>query len=172
MKLSADAFVFKQCTMEDLDRILEIQDQIFYHLASPELLRKNDPDMLRECLESPNITLGAWYQNRLVAFSVLYFPKDETECLATGLEGVNVDGLFDANYKLCIVDQAFWGNSLQYEMGVRLLQYAAQRGVRILCATASPENPYSIANIEKMGFSYNCSLSKYGFQRNLYYKML
>lgn len=172
MKIHIASFNFKQCTIADLDRIIEIQDNAFTHLKSPELLRKNTFEMLWECLQPPNITLGAWYNNKLIAFSVLYFPKDEKECLVTELEGINTDGLCSANYKLCIVDKDFRGNSLQYELGLQLFQRATQANVKIICATASPDNAYSVANIEKLGFFYNRSLNKYGYKRNLYYKIL
>ena len=172
MKVPIENFEFKQCTSEDLNRILEIQDQAFMHLGSPNLLRKNTPEMFLECLQAPNVTLGAWYENKLIAFSVLYFPNDDRESLVTELEGINIDGLASANYKLCIVDRDFRGNSLQYELCMRLLQHASKGNIDIVCATASPDNMYSIANVEKLGFLYNRTLSKYGYERNLYYKFL
>lgn len=165
-------FEFKLCTPKDLDRILEIQEDTLKHLEAPELLRKNTPEMLLECLQAPNVTVGAWYQGRLVAFSILYFPQEEAECLASALDGVDVAGLRSVNYKLCIVDRAFRGHSLQYELGKRLLQYAREANADIICATASPDNAYSIANIERLGFVLNKSLEKYGFSRNLYYQLL
>ena len=59
-----------------------------------------------------------------------------------------------------------------YELGKRLLQYAREANADIICATASPDNAYSIANIERLGFVLNKSLEKYGFSRNLYYQLL
>lgn len=172
MKVSITDFEFKPCTLADLDRVLELQDDAVAHLAAPHLLRKNTVEMLAECLQPPHVTLGAWYDGRLVAFSVLYVPQDAAERLDTSLEGVSVDGVAAANYKLCIVDSAFRGNGLQYELGVRLIEVARGSGIQMLCVTASPDNSHSIANIGRMGFTYNRTLGKYGFIRNLYYKML
>lgn len=172
MKISIDNFDFRQCSLEDLGRILEIQENALATLESEELLRKNTTEMLEECLIAPNITIGAWYDNRLVAFSVLYFPKDKSESLVAELEGISANELSSANYKLCIVDKEFRGNSLQYELACRLLKQASDMGIGIICATASPNNTHSISNIERLGFLYNRTLSKYGYTRNLYYKTL
>lgn len=172
MKHPIQEFEFTVCTLAELDRILEMQEDALAHLAAPQLLRKNTAEMLAECLQPPHVTLGAWYDGRLVAFSVLYVPQDAAERLDTSLEGVSIDGLTAANYKLCIVDRAFRGNGLQYELGVRLIETAREMGVQMLCVTASPDNSHSIANIQRMGFTYNCTLGKYGFDRNLYYKLL
>lgn len=172
MKINITDFEFKQCTIEDLDRIIEIQDNAFAHLNSPDLLRKNTIEMLDECLQTPNYTIGAWYNNKLIAFSILYFPKDKEESLVANLEGISANGLLSANYKLCIVDKDFRGNSLQYELGKRLLQYATEKNVEIVCTTVSPDNAHSLANIEKLGFIYNRTLSKYGYKRNLCYQFL
>ncbi|MBE6904321.1 MAG: GNAT family N-acetyltransferase [Ruminococcaceae bacterium] len=172
MKIDIEKFVFKECSKEQLDDILRIQEETFKNLEASELLRKNTPEMLLECLQPPHITLGAWYEGELAAFSVLYYPHTKEESLCDYLDNVDCLGLKDANYKLCIVKEKFRGNSLQYELEVRLEKYAVEAGVKILCATASPHNIHSIKNIEKMGYSYNKTLNKYGLVRNLYYKFI
>lgn len=171
MKTDIGNFVIERCTEAHLEDILELQDDAFEYLPSPELLRKNSPEMLLECLREPHLTLGAWYDGELAAFSVLYFPSIE-ENLSGYLVNVECSGMKDANYKLCIVKKKFRGNSLQYELGKRLVEYAARSGIEILCATASPLNAHSIKNIERMGFIYNKTLEKYGHSRNLYYQFL
>ncbi len=171
MGIGSDKFLIKPCVEEDLKRILDIQEETFKQLEESDVLRRNTPEMLYECLKPPHLTLGAWYMGELAAFSVLYFPDDE-ENLAKLLDGVDVSNLKSANYKLCIVRKEFRGNSLQYLLGTELIKVAKEQGVQILCCTASPHNPYSISNIEKMGFTYNKTLQKYGFERNLYHCML
>ncbi len=172
MKIDTEKIIVRQCGIEHLDDILQIQDETFETLESSELLRKNTPEMLSECLQAPHITLGAWYENQLIAFSVLYYPHSSEESLCDYLENVEYKGLKDANYKLCIVREKYRGNSLQYILGKKLDEYAVKSGAGIICATASPHNLHSIRNIEKMGYIYNRTLNKYGLVRNLYYKFL
>lgn len=171
MKLSKNDFLIKECTNKDLEDILNIQQEAFELLNNSTILRKNSPETLLECLTKPNITLGAWYNGELAGFAVMIFPEPE-ENLADDLINIPCKNLKFANYKLCIVKEKFRGNSLQYELGKRLIEIAQNSGVQILCCTVSPENPYSIRNVEKLGFSYNRTLPKYGFIRNLYYKMI
>lgn len=172
MKIDISKFIIKECSEDNFISILELQEEAFKFLESPELLRKNTPEMLLSILKPPHVTLGAWYENELVAFSVLYFPNNDAEELTKHLENVKCSNLKSANYKLCIVKKEFRGNSLQYELGVRLIEYAVNAGVKLICATASPYNVHSINNIIRMGFVYNKTLKKYGYKRNLYYKLL
>jgi hypothetical protein len=169
-------FIIKKCGPDCLDRILAIQTEIFSELPDTDILRKNTVPMLRGCLSPPHVTLGAWYGGELAAFSVLYFPGDDGdgdgENLAAYLENVDTAGLNTVNNKLCIVRKPFRGNSLQYELGRRLEQYAVEAGCGLICATASPKNSYSIHNMQQMGYIYNRTLSKYGLERNLYYKFI
>ena len=171
MKIDSDKFLIRPCGEEDLKRILDIQEQTFEELGESDILRRNTPEMLKECLKSPHITLGAWHEGDLAAFSVLFYPDDE-ENLANLLDNIDTSTHKTANYKLCIVKSEYRGNSLQYLLGTELIKEARKQNVKILCCTASPNNPYSIKNIEKLGFIYNKTLQKYGFERNLYYCIL
>lgn len=171
MSVNYSKFLIKPCTEEDLSKILDIQEQTFKQLGETDILRRNTPEMLQECLKFPHVTLGAWHNGDLAAFSVLYFPEEE-ENLAKLLDNEDTLNLVSANYKLCIVKSEYRGNSLQYLLGTELIKIARERNVKLLCCTASPHNPYSIKNIEKMGFKYNKTLQKYGFERNLYYCIL
>ena len=171
MKIKPDEFRFRVCGASDLPDILALQEAAFAVLPDAQILRRNSEEMLRECLEAPNYTIGAWYGDRLAACSVLYFPHDREEELSVYLSEFS-DLTPSANYKLCIVHPDFRGNSLQFHMGRMLQEYAEAQGVRLLCCTVSPENQYSIANIERLGFTRGSTIFKYGFTRHLYYRIL
>jgi len=172
MKINFEDFKIERCTISNLNEILLIQEEVLAELSEC-ILRENTVDMLRECLGLPHITLGAWHEEKLVAFSILYFTEwEDIEDLAHLLDSVNSYGLKAVNYKLCIVRKEYRGNSLQYKMGKLLKSLAVESGVQIICATVAPNNEHSIENIEKLGFIYNKTLVKYGFDRNLYYQLL
>ena len=172
MKIQFNNFVVDQCTPKHLDDILCIQNETLTDLPSSDILRENTPEMLEECLNPPHFTIGAWYEGKLAAFSVLYYPHDDKENLSIYLQGLDVSGLSSANNKLCIVRKEFRGNSLQYNLALIIERYAISRGTNLICATVSPHNPYSINNILRLGYVYNKTLVKYGFERNLYYKFI
>ncbi len=172
MRISENEFVFKRCTEKDLSEIVKIQDEAFSLMDNKDILRKNSEEMLLSCLKEPHYTLGAFYNDELAGFVVLYFPEGE-EIISNSLIKVDANNKKDANYKLCIVRDEYRGNSLQFLLGKRLDEYAKSKGVEILCATVSPDNPYSMNNILKLGYLYDHSSEKYGgLQRNIYYKLI
>lgn len=164
-------FDIRPCGPNQLDTLLDIQKEAFAALSDPSLLRRNTPEMLADCLLPPHVTLGAWHENKLAAFSILYFPE-EREDLSLSLTGVATAGLRAANYKLCIVRPAFRGNGLQCRLGLALEQCAREAGVGLLCATVSPDNRQSRENLQRLGYRYNRTLAKYEMERELYYKHL
>lgn len=172
MKQKQNDFIFKKCSITDLPAILEIQNETVTDLKDKELLRINTIEMLEECFIYPNIVIGAWLNGNLAGFNMLYFPKDSDESLADDLKNVNAENLISANNKLCIVKKSYRGNNLQYLFGEILEKTAREMNVNIICATVHPDNSHSIANIEKLGYKYDSTKTKYDSIRNLYYKIL
>jgi len=173
MKKQFENFLVRACLPEDIKEILRIQDETFETLSCPDLLRKNTPEMLLECLQQPHYTIGAWYQSELAAFAIFYNPvSNDAENLSLLLKEVDLSGVRPANFKLCIVRKAYRGNSLQFHLGALLEQYAERAGIGLMCATVHPKNIYSISNLSKLGYTYNCALKKYGLDRNLYYRFI
>ena len=172
MKIRISDFAIRQCEPSNLKEILKIQNEALADLPCVDILRENTMQMLKECLNQPHLTVGVWYEDILAAFSILYYPHDEKENLSIHLQSVDVNGLKTANNKLCIVRKDFRGNSLQYHLGLIVEHLAIDTGINLLCATVSPKNQYSIDNILRLGYMYNRTLNKYGFERNLYYKII
>lgn len=164
-------FELKPCGPADLPELLYIQDTAFAALDDPSLLRRNTPEMLDACLTPPHVTLGAWYEGTLAAFSILYVPEAD-EDLSRSLIGLDLAGRRTANYKLCIVRPEFRGCGLQYHLGMALIAQAQAEGIEVLCATVSPKNRHSMDNIQRMGYTYNRTLMKYGWERDLYVQIL
>lgn len=172
-KIDIHEFVFEECSDKHLHKILKLQEETLNNLPSNDILRENSIEMLGECLKPPHVTLGAWHNNELIAFSILYYPYNDEENLAINLKDVDISDYNIANNKLCIVKNEFRGNSLQYELGIRIEKIAILKGTKLMCVTVSPRNTYSIRNIIRLGFIYNRNLIKYdGKERQLYYKFI
>ena len=172
MKLDTKAFDFKPLSSEYIDEIVEMQVVTLGQIDNPDILRENSYEMLLACLNPPHHTVGAFYEDDLAAFAVLYIPDDGIENLAKSLEGIDVAGLMSANFKLVIVKPEYRGNGLQVTLSAQIEECARELGAGVLCATVSPDNAYSIHNIEKVGFIFNRTMDKYGSIRNVYYKLL
>lgn len=128
--------------------------------------------MFEECVNSPNYTIGAFYNNNLIAITILYVPVTDEEDLSKYAVGIDINNKKIANYKLAIVDPEYRGNNLQYLMGMKVLEEAKKNGFNLLFSTISPKNEYSRNNVKKMGFSKNADIKKYGFERELWAKSL
>lgn len=166
-------FKLKKCGENEIDNILKIQEEAFEAIESPELLRRNTPEMLRACLCEPHYTIGAYCNNVLVGFAVLYDGGNDDENLGKDM-GYSKDELNDViNLKLVIVSPKYRGNGLQCRMTKELEKVAAQKKKSCICVTVSPDNKVSRKNIENMGYKFHSQKTKYdGLVRNLYYKVI
>lgn len=162
-------FEYRMLNESFADEIMKIQDETFLTLGDNDLLRKNTREMFISCLRDPNITIGAFYNNELAGFAILYYPQSQEEELAVLLQTPEIPVSESANFKLCIVREKYRGNSLQYELGKRIYSQAQKRSTAVLCATVSPKNQFSRRNLIRLGYIYDRTLRKYGMERELFY---
>ena len=190
----------RQCTIADLDAVVELNETVYAALPDKSVLRHNSVEMIASCLEEPNFTLGFWDGDLLVAIGMLYVPQcieedhahDVVEFLGDltmglrdcgttrlpyferiGLEGLKELGIKTANQKLFLVREAYRGQGLQQKLIREIEKIAIARGYNLLCTTCAPNNDFSINNFLKEGYVYAKTEEKYGgLVRNLYYKKL
>lgn len=159
----------RKCQSSDLQYIIELNETIYADLPDKGMLRHNSPEMLASCLEEPNVTLGVWDDDLLVAIGMLYVPPcpEEDHFHDLGLQG----DFRSANQKLFLVREGYRGLGLQRQLIREVEQVAMKRGYNLLCTTVAPNNAFSINNFLKEGYIYAKTEEKYGgLVRNLYYK--
>ena len=182
----------RQCTINDFQAVVELNETVYASLPDQSVLRHNAPEMIASCLQEPNVTLGFWDNEKLVAIGVLYVPQcleedhahDVLEFLdnlafghldirTIGLEGLEKLGIKAANQKLFLVREGYRGLGLQRKMIQEVEKLAIERGFNLLCTTCAPNNSFSINNFLKEGYQYAKTEEKYGgLVRNLYFKRL
>ena len=172
MKIDLKQLNFRECNEQNIDEILHLQDRVIASLPDKSLLRKNTVEMFCECVKSPNYSVGVWHEDTLVGIAILYYPADESEDLSHLLVSAVDTTVKSANYKLCMVDKNYRGNGLQVFLGEMLESRAKETGVKMLCATVSPDNEYSRNNMLKLGFSIDSRHEKYGSIRDVFYKII
>lgn len=163
--------IIQKCQSSDLQSIIELNETIYAALPDKSILRHNTPEMLASCLEEPNVTLGVWDGNLLVAIGMLYVPQclEEDHFHDLGLQG----DFNSANQKLFLVREGYRGLGLQRQLIREVEKIAMKRGYNLLCTTVAPNNKFSINNFLKEGYVYTKTEEKYGgLTRNLYYKIL
>ena len=161
----------RKCQSSDLQSIIELNETIYASLHDKSILRHNSPEMIASCLEEPNVTLGTWDGNLLVAIGMLYVPQclEEDHFHDLGLQG----SFKSANQKLFLVREGYRGLGLQRQLIREVEQIAVNRGYNLLCTTVAPNNTFSINNFLKEGYIYAKTEEKYGgLMRNLYYKLI
>jgi len=171
-------FDIRPCGLEDLAAVRGLEGEVLASLERPDQLRRNTEEMWRACLHAPHLCLGAWVKDgnaspdtKLVAVAVLFVPAEgDGEALAPLLQSVEAKGLQAANFKICIVHPQWRGHGLQVTLGKELHEEARRRGIGLLCATASPHNTASVRSLQKLGYTPDHTLTKYGFERTLFYR--
>ena len=161
----------RQCQPADLQAIIDLNETIYAALLDKSVLRHNSSEMIASCLEEPNVTLGIWDDNLLVAIGMLYVPQciEEDHFHDLGLQG----DFKSANQKLFLVRENYRGLGLQRRLIHEVENVAIERGYNLLCTTVAPNNTFSINNFLKEGYVYAKTEEKYGgLMRNLYYKIL
>ena len=161
----------RRCQPDDLQAIIDLNETIYAALPDKSVLRHNSPEMITSCLEEPNVTLGIWDGNLLVAIGMLYVPQ----CLEEDhFHDLDLSGSYkSANQKLFLVREGYRGLGLQRQLIREVESIAIARGYNLLCTTVAPNNVFSINNFLKEGYVYAKTEMKYGgLVRNLYYKIL
>ncbi len=161
----------KKCQSFDLQSVIELNESVYATLPDKSILRHNSSEMIASCLEEPNVTLGVWDGNLLVAIGMLYVPQCLEEDHAHDLD---LQGEYrSANQKLFLVREAYRGLGLQRRLIREVEKIAVERGYNLLCTTVAPNNDFSINNFLKEGYVYAKTEVKYGgLVRNKYYKVL
>lgn len=159
------------CQPSDLQTVIDLNETVYAALPDKSILRHNSPEMIASCLNEPNVTLGYWEGNLLVAIGMLYVPQciEEDHFHDLGLQG----DYKSANQKLFLVREGYRGLGLQRKLIREVECIAVARGYNLLCTTVAPNNTFSINNFLKEGYVYAKTEEKYGgLLRNLYYKIL
>lgn len=161
----------RKCNLSDFQSVVDLNETIYAALPDQSVLRHNSPEMIASCLEEPNVTLGIWDGELLVAIGMLYVPQCLEEDHFHDLER---EGNYkSANQKLFLVREGYRGLGLQRQLIREVEKIAMSRGYNLLCTTVAPNNTFSINNFLAEGYMYAKTEQKYGgLVRNLYYKKL
>lgn len=167
-KIPYNDFRIRRCSLDDIDNILALQDDVFRNLVNKEWLRKNNKETFIKCIDDPNITLGVFLDTELIAIIIMYAIHDE-EDLSRSLVNTKVNK--SANFKLILVDENYRGNGLMKSLMWVLEKYAYKTGHLFLCSTADKDNIYSVNNLINSNYKKDSSVIKYdGLERELYVK--
>ena len=163
----------KQLDKTYIKAMRALQDEVMAKLENPDILRKNTYETFEVCFHKPSLVLGAFSDERLIGFGILYLAGNDRENLAYSLDNYCGSLSEYGNVKVVIVKDGYRGNGLQRLFISRFEEYARNIGIKVLLSTVSPFNIYSKNNLELSGFTVVKKLKKYGGkERYLYYKKI
>ena len=108
-------FIFKKCSSSHIDEIMKIQEDVLFEIKeTPHILFENSREFILQCMDEPCIVLGAFCEERLVAFAMLNVPHKTKSTNMCAEMGVPKNELcYVGNTKLVIVKKEYRGNNLQ-----------------------------------------------------------
>ena len=126
--------------------------------------------MFELCVNDPNVSLGVYDNDNLIAIGILYLIDDEENLMHNIKEYKNEKS---GNFKLAMVNPLYRGHGLMFILMNKLESVARKKGFTYLCTTVHPDNFYSKRNILKSGYKLYSIQEKYGgLKRELYIKKI
>ena len=164
---------FRDLKIDDIDNILLLQEEIFNGLSDKELYADSGKESFIKCIKETGRIIGCFNSNEeLIAMGVYEAFGFEDENYGYDL---NIRG--DELLKVCqiestVVKLQYRGNGLQNIICDMLEEQGRKENMKIVGATVSPKNPYSLNTFLKRGFTIEDEKIKYGGYNRYILKMV
>lgn len=148
-----------------IDQIMNLQKEIINGLEIRELYADSSKESFIECIKNKGKILGCFVNNELIAMGVYIKYKYDHENYGydLGLEGEDL--LKVGQIESTIVREDYRGNKLQ-KIICDLIEVLAQKdNLKIIGATVSPINKYSLNTFINSGYTIEDEKIKYGGYR-------
>ena len=153
----------KKLDMAYLNQMMKLQKKVVEGLEDSTLYVPFDKTEIENHFNGNSEVIGiVTGENELIALGI-YVEAGETKKnygYDFGLEGKEL--LKIGQVDTTIVDECYRGNGLQRIMCEELEGTCRERGKKILCATVSPYNKYSVETFLKLGYEIKADKLKYG----------
>ena len=153
----------RKCTLEDLDKIMDLQEHICQTMDDTRLFVATSREENRDFLIFPNTIIGVFDGKKLIAYGSLVFPNDAPENNGWDLDWSREKISHCVTLDTIVVDPDYRGHGLQRTLIRRCVSYAIDLmpDVTVL-TTVSPFNKYSLHNVQAEGFQILKRKEKYG----------
>ena len=149
-------------TVDHLPAILELQQQVIATLTSESFLQPLSEEELLYLLTGKGFMIGAYDEERLIAFRAMLEPPIDEEHLGKDA------GLPKSEWPLVLYSEVsnvhphFRGNNLQVVLGKIIMQAVDEQRFRFICATVAPFNIASLKDKFAHGMHIVALKVKYG----------
>lgn len=152
----------------DLEKYIELREKVKENMQHPEWLGDFSKEDLIYLL-SNNSKIWIYYLEKEPVCSMMLIPSTQKDLDKLGIK-LNYKEV--ADYGPMFVNPKFVGNGLQYQMLIELDNYVVNLGYKYAAGTIHPDNFYSINNLVKDNFKYQCTKEFTRGIRNIYLKEL
>jgi len=144
-------YVVRLLGADDVDRLMELHEEIIASLPDPLILYRRDACFFRECV-TEGCVAGALDGERLFAYAALFVPGLARTNYGRDL-GLEGDELMAVGHLAgSAVAPPYRGNRLQRELVALRNRYAVRSGRHHMCGEVVPTNVISIINHLAEGF--------------------
>lgn len=147
-----------------VDKIMEIQQKIYDGLENKNFYSCSDKEEFVDTLNGKGKILGcvSLENNELIAMGVYIEYGYEDHNYGYDIEIKGEELLRVAQIESTVVLDEYRGNKLQKIMCENIEQMGIDAGMKYMCATAAPDNKFSVNTFENLGYSVVADKLKYG----------
>lgn len=161
--LEKNALEIRPCQEKELDELMLLQERICKGMGQSDLFAITSREDNKRLLKEPNVILGVYDKERLIAYGSVGFLGDSPDNLGWDLGWTLKEVRRCAVLDTIVVDEEYRGLGLQRELIRRCVEYAMKKVPQCkILATVSPRNIYSLRNVQAEGFKILAHKEKYG----------
>ena len=155
---------FKLLDLTYIDKIMEIQQKIYDGLDNKDFYSCSDKEEFIETINGKGKILGcvSLENNELIAMGVYIEYGYEDHNYGYDIDIKNEELLRVAQIESTVVLDEYRGNKLQKVICEIIEQMGKDAGMKYICATAAPDNKFSVNTFENIGYSVMADKLKYG----------
>lgn len=137
-----------------------LQQEVCSRMSRPELFVPETLESLSWLLKT-GLCVGVWVGDQLVAYSILRYCGEDEHNYANVLGVPRDEWKYWANAESSVVHPDYRGNGLQRRT-IAVAEQWRDPSIIGLGATVSPDNPFSLSNVQAAGFTIARRCEMYG----------
>ena len=147
-----------------IDKIMEFQHNIYDGLENKDFYSCSNKEDFEKTINGKGKIIGcvSLTNNELISMGVYIEYGYENHNYGYDLEIKGEELLKVGQLEATIVSEAYRGNRLQKIMCETLEEVAQKAGMKYICATAAPNNKYSVNTFNELGYKIMADKLKYG----------
>lgn len=155
---------YRMAVMEDVDLVMTVMNQTVEAMTDKTLYMADDREFVKKHIsDEGEIILAVAPDNPLPAgFLILRYPKESEDNLGRDI-GLTGEALLKVvHMESAAVALAFRGQGLMRKLIFNGEKIAAGKGYIYGMCTVSPQNPWSLSNMQTCGYKIKATVPKYG----------